>query len=115
MIPTRNSDHVALAADVFHLLGDRTRLRIVLACLDAPASVGEIADAVEISSSLTSHHLRLLKASALVRAERQGRQVLYRAADDHVRGIVSDMMAHVAHANGERAAPANEDRADRAV
>jgi DNA-binding transcriptional ArsR family regulator len=86
---------VAKAADVFHLLGDGTRLRIVLACLDAPLNVGAIADAAEASASLVSHHLRLLKAGDLVRAERRGREVYYHAADAHVRSIVSDMMAHV--------------------
>ena len=64
------SERAAELADLFKLLGDATRLRIVLASLDAPISVGEIADRLDLSASLVSHHLRLLKAARIVRSER---------------------------------------------
>ena len=60
-------------ADLFHLLGDATRLRIVLACLAQPTAVGDIAASLDLSSSLVSHHLRLLRAARIVKAERQTR------------------------------------------
>jgi DNA-binding transcriptional ArsR family regulator len=88
--------HAAELADLFRLLGDPTRLRIVLTCLDAPTAVGEIADRLDLSASLVSHHLRLLRAARIVRAERHGKQVFYAAADDHVRCVVVDMLEHVA-------------------
>lgn len=94
-------DHVVALADLFRLLGDATRLRIVLACLDAPVSVGDIAARLGLSGSLVSHHLRLLRAAAIVRAERQGKQVFYAAADDHVRCIITDMVEHVAEPHAE--------------
>ena len=96
-------EHAAELADLFRLLGDPTRLRIVLTCLDAPTAVGEIADRLELSASLVSHHLRLLRAARIVRAERQGKQVFYAAADDHVRCVVVDMLEHVAEPQGEEA------------
>ncbi len=98
---TLSDDHAAELADRFRLLGDATRLRIVLACLDAPVPVGEIAARLGLSGSLVSHHLRLLRAAAIVRAERQGKQVFYAAADDHVRRIVVDMMDHMAEPKTE--------------
>jgi ArsR family transcriptional regulator, lead/cadmium/zinc/bismuth-responsive transcriptional repressor len=88
--------HAAELADLFRLLGDPTRLRIVLTCLDAPTAVGEIADRLDLSASLVSHHLRLLRAARIVRSERHGKQVFYAAADDHVRCVVVDMLEHVA-------------------
>ncbi len=91
----RDSD-VAELADMFRLLGDTTRLRIVLACLDEPISVGDIAGQLELSPSLVSHHLRLLRAARVVKAERQGKQVFYAAADQHVSGVLADMLAHIA-------------------
>ncbi len=94
-------DQATELAEVFHLLGDPTRLRIVVACLDDPQNVGEIADIVEVSSSLVSHHLRLLRGARLVRAERRGRQVFYVAADEHVRRTLRDMIDHVAEPGGE--------------
>lgn len=87
---------VAELADMFRLLGDPTRLRIVLACLDEPISVGDIADRLELSPSLVSHHLRLLRAARVVKADRQGKQVFYAAADQHVSGVLADMLEHIA-------------------
>jgi len=88
-------------ADLFHLLGDPTRLRIVLACLAQPTAVGDIATALNLSSSLVSHHLRLLRAARIVKAERQGKQVFYAAADAHISSLLSNMFEHIAEpANG---------------
>lgn len=92
---------VAELAGVFRLLGDTTRLRIVLACLDDPVSVGDIAVQLELSPSLVSHHLRLLRAARLVKADRQGKQVFYAAADQHVSGVLADMLAHMAEPRAE--------------
>ncbi|MEQ8322811.1 MAG: metalloregulator ArsR/SmtB family transcription factor [Rhodospirillales bacterium] len=83
-------------ADLFRILGDPTRLGIVYACLRAPMAAGDIAEQLEISPSLASHHLRLLRAARLVRAERRGKHVYYIAADDHVTSVLSDMAAHAA-------------------
>jgi DNA-binding transcriptional ArsR family regulator len=93
-----DTDHaVDELADLFHLLGDATRLRIVLACLaPRPIAVGDIASALELSSSLVSHHLRLLRAARIVKAERQGKQVFYSAADAHISGLLADMFEHIA-------------------
>jgi DNA-binding transcriptional ArsR family regulator len=87
---------VAELADMFRLLGDTTRLRIVLACLEDPISVGDIAGQLELSPSLVSHHLRLLRAARVVKADRQGKQVFYAAADQHVSGVLADMLEHIA-------------------
>lgn len=95
---------VAELADLFHLLGDPTRLRIVLACLAAPIAVSGIAAALQLSSSLVSHHLRLLRAARIVKAERQGKQVFYTAADAHISGVLTDMLEHIAEpASGSEA------------
>jgi ArsR family transcriptional regulator, lead/cadmium/zinc/bismuth-responsive transcriptional repressor len=85
----------AQLADLFRLLGDSTRLRIVLACLEDPIAVGDMAAKLDLSPSLVSHHLRLLRAARIVRAERHGKQVFYSAADDHIRGLVTDMVEHI--------------------
>jgi DNA-binding transcriptional ArsR family regulator len=89
-------DRAAALAALFRLLGDATRLRIVLCCLQAPTAVGAIAERLELSGSLVSHHLRLLRAARIVRAARRGKQVFYAAADDHIRAIVEAMLEHVA-------------------
>ena len=96
-------DQAVEIAEIFHLLGDPTRLRIVIYCLDKPRNVGEIAASVGVSASLVSHHLRLLKAARLGRAERRGKQVYYATADEHVDRILKDMIDHVAEPHHEDA------------
>lgn len=88
-------DSAALLADTFRLLGDASRLSILFACAEAPVSVGAIAQTTALSPSLVSHHLRLLRAARIVRAERRGRQVFYALADDHVARVLNDMTAHI--------------------
>lgn len=92
----RSADTVVPLADLFRLLGDPTRLRIVLACVDGRRAVGAIAEALGLSPSLVSHHLRLLRAARIVRAERQGKQVFYFAADRHISAMLTNMLEHVA-------------------
>ena len=94
-------DQAVEIAEIFHLLGDPTRLRIVICCLDEPRNVGEIADKVGVSPSLVSHHLRLLRGARLVRADRRGKQVFYAVADEHVQRVLKDMMDHVAEPDHE--------------
>jgi DNA-binding transcriptional ArsR family regulator len=81
-------------ADMFRVLGDTTRLRILLACAEGEVPVGEIAKRLSLSQSLVSHHLRLLRAARLARGERRGRNVYYSLADAHVRRMIADMRAH---------------------
>lgn len=93
--PVLDDDRSVELADMFRLLGEASRLRIVLACLRGPNSVGAIAAEVGLSMSLVSHHLRLLRAARLLRAERRGKQVFYSVADEHVRCVIEDMVEHV--------------------
>lgn len=95
MVHELSVDDSQQLAEVFHLLGDSNRLRLVHACLFEPVSVTVLADRLGLSPSLVSHHLRLLKAARVMRAERHGKQVFYQAADEHVRRMLSDMIEHM--------------------
>ena len=92
---THIDDRLTELAETFRLLGDVNRLRIVLACLEAPRPVGAIADGLGLSPSLVSHHLRLLRAARVLRGERRGKQVYYKAVDAHIHRTIKDMFAHV--------------------
>jgi DNA-binding transcriptional ArsR family regulator len=94
--PELGAQRTQVLAETFRLLGDPTRLRILLHCLGGPRSVGEIAEGLDLSQSLVSHHLRLLRAARLVRGERRSRQVFYALADRHVSDMLADMASHVA-------------------
>ncbi len=90
-----DDERITPLADLFRLLGDPTRLRIVLACVHDRRAVGAIAEALGLSQSLVSHHLRLLRAARVVRAEREGKQVFYVAADAHISTMLAGMLEHV--------------------
>ncbi|WP_397572709.1 ArsR/SmtB family transcription factor [Silanimonas sp.] len=94
-------DQVVELAEMFRLMSDPTRLRIILACLDAPVSVGDMAEGLGLSASLVSHHLRLLRAARLLQADRRGRQVFYVVGDSHIRSMLTDMVDHVAEGEVE--------------
>ena len=89
-----SQNDVTILAETFRLLGDPSRLRIMLCCMKGSSSVGDIAESLELSQSLVSHHLRLLRSARLVRGERHARQVLYEADDAHVRDMLRDMLDH---------------------
>lgn len=90
-----SSRQVAILAETFRLLGDPSRLRILLYCLHGPKSVGDIARSLDLSQTLVSHHLRLLRGARLVRSERQARQIFYEIADAHVSAMLVDMASHI--------------------
>ena len=96
MTPAPPDDaRIALIAETYRLLGDPTRLRVLLACLDGPLAVGAIAERTGASQPLVSHHLRLLRGSRLVRGDRQARQVFYQVADAHVSDMLIAMGTHI--------------------
>ena len=91
-----SQNEVAILAETFRLLGDPSRLRIMLCCLQGPMSVGDIAERLELSLSLVSHHLRLLRGARLVKGVRQAKQIFYEVADHHVSDVLTDMVTHIA-------------------
>ncbi len=92
----KTQDQLASLAGVFHLMGDPSRLSILMAVLAGPLPVAEIAAETGLSASLVSHHLRLLRGGRLVRAERRGKQVFYVIDDAHISSVLMDMIEHVA-------------------
>ena len=95
---TLSEAQCAALAEMYSLLGDPSRLSIVLACAEqSRRPVWDIVQATGLSPSLVSHHLRLLRTAGLVRVERAGRNAFYSIADEHVRHMLADMVDHVRH------------------
>ena len=82
-------------ADLFRVLSDTTRIKILYALHDDELCVQDIANAVQLSQSAVSHQLRVLKDTKLVRFRRDGKTVYYALDDDHVRSILSMGMDHI--------------------
>lgn len=99
---------LADTADVFGLLADPGRLRLLLALLQGELCVCDLAVVAQLSESAASHALRLLRAHRVVAVRRAGRMAYYRLDDAHVRLLLDLALAHTEHTEAvhpEREAP----------
>lgn len=88
-------DQLIELSEVFKLLGDPTRLAILITCMETEKTVSEIVHLTNASQSLVSHHLRLLRGARLVKPRRDGRHMFYQAHDEHIACTLRDMIDHV--------------------
>jgi DNA-binding transcriptional ArsR family regulator len=86
---------VEAVAEVFKLLSDPTRVRLVDALSHGERCVCDLAALVGLSESAISHQLRLLRSARLVRVRRAGRLAYYSLDDHHVVGLLHDTRKHV--------------------
>ena len=90
-------------AEMFRLLGDPTRVRILFALLEAgELCVCDIAEVVETTDTKVSQAMRLLRSAGVVRNRRDGRNIFYRLDDGHVRMLLDLSREHLAHLEGDR-------------
>jgi DNA-binding transcriptional ArsR family regulator len=86
-------------AQLFRLLGDPTRVRILFALLEAgELCVCDIATTVGTTDTKVSQAMRLLRGAGVVRNRRDGRNIFYRLDDNHVRVLLDVSREHIAHA-----------------
>ncbi|WIB78238.1 metalloregulator ArsR/SmtB family transcription factor [Curtobacterium sp. MCPF17_002] len=95
------SEYVELAVEVFAMLADATRVRIVLALRNAEEmSVNHLADVVDKSPAAVSQHLAKLRLARMVSTRREGTTVFYRLTDEHASELVVDAVKQAEHAVG---------------
>jgi DNA-binding transcriptional ArsR family regulator len=78
------------AARLFHLLGEETRLRLLLLLRGGKVSAGDLARGVGTQAAI-NHHLGLLRQAGLVECRREGHRALYRIASP----FVAELLEHV--------------------
>ena len=82
-------------AELFKGFADPTRVRILSLLQQRESCVTDIAEAVELSQSAVSHQLRILKQMHLIKFRREGKNLWYSLADDHVKTILQMGLEHV--------------------
>jgi DNA-binding transcriptional ArsR family regulator len=93
-------DQIDLAVEVFRMLSDATRVRLLWALLDRERSVNELAEMAAKPAASVSQHLAKLRMARLVRTRRQANQVFYRIDNAHVRQLIEDAIYHAEHTSG---------------
>jgi len=88
------------AADVFKLLADPTRLRIVWALVHGEHSVNELAAHVEAQPAAVSQHLTKLRLARVVTTRRDGNRIYYAAGDHHIGRLAIEAISHTRHVAG---------------
>ena len=94
--PELSQQYIQPLADVFKVLGDPTRLRILRVLMTQEVCVRDIADELGMGQSAVSHQLRILRDARLVQFRRDGKTVYYSLADAHVFTLLDVGLEHVA-------------------
>ena len=96
-----DSQFVELAVEVFAMLADATRVRIILALGQAgEMSVNHLADVADKTPAAISQHLAKLRLARIVESRQEGQRVFYRLANEHASQLVSDAIFQAEHALG---------------
>ena len=86
-------------AELFKILGDSTRARIICALELSEMCVCDIAALLNMTSSAISHQLRVLKQSRIVKSRREGKIVYYKLADEHISQLFDIAFDHMTEEN----------------
>jgi DNA-binding transcriptional ArsR family regulator len=95
-----DSQFVELAVEVFAMLADATRVRLVLALRDGERSVSQLAEAVNKSPASVSQHLAKLRLARFVTTRQEGTRVFYHLENEHASQLVSDAIIQAEHSLG---------------
>lgn len=82
-------------AEFFSALSDPHRLKLLSALAQQELCVCDLAAAVKMGESAVSHQLRVLRSQRLVKYYRQGRNVYYGLADDHIMALYREVAEHL--------------------
>ena len=95
LIENVSENELSDLAELFKIFGDSTRIKILFALFHGEKNVTEICEMLEMNQSAVSHQLKLLKTAKLIGARREGKQMIYFLADDHVKTIIAMGKEHI--------------------
>ncbi len=89
-------EHTAAhVAELFRSFSDTSRVRILFALSLEEMNTSRLAEALEMSESAISHHLRGLRQMHIVQSRRDGKEVYYRIDDEHIIALFQQGVKHV--------------------
>ncbi len=84
-------------ANVFKILGDSTRIKLLALLTTKEMRVSDIAESLDMGQSAISHQLRVLRDARLVKYRKEGKEAWYSIDDDHVVKLMRQGLDHVSH------------------
>ncbi|MCR5705855.1 MAG: metalloregulator ArsR/SmtB family transcription factor [Acholeplasmatales bacterium] len=90
-----NQDEIDKLTNLFKVLGDNTRTKILYTLAGQELCVTDICECVGMNKSAVSHQLRTLKDAKLVKGRKDGKEVYYSFDDDHISIIFNTAIAHI--------------------
>jgi ArsR family transcriptional regulator, zinc-responsive transcriptional repressor len=91
-------DQIRLVVEVFRMLADSTRIRLLWTLGDGEMSVNELADRINKPAPSVSQHLAKLRMARLVKTRRAGTTIFYSLDNEHVQRLVIDAVYNAEHA-----------------
>ena len=88
-------DYIEDMANLFKILGDVTRTKILAILEKGELNVSAISQYVGLNISAISHQLRILRQAKLIKPRKVGKEVLYSLDDEHISQIFNCALAHV--------------------
>lgn len=85
-------EQVGRAADVFRMLSDPTRIKVLWALSQGETSVACLAELADVAPAVVSQHLAKLRLAGLVKNRREGTFVYYSPADDDVLRVLAQAL-----------------------
>jgi DNA-binding transcriptional ArsR family regulator len=84
----------ARAASIFRALGDPSRLQLLALLARREMCVSELKEHLNDNLPAISQRLKLLRAERIVQSRRQGKHIHYSLADEHIKHLISNGLAH---------------------
>lgn len=94
-VQKENEETIDKMANILKILGEPSRMKIVLALRYGELCVYHIVSAVNLTQSSVSHQLRILKDNNIVKSRKDGQNVIYYLYDDHIMQIIDLVKSHV--------------------
>ena len=90
-----NRQEVESISNLYKVLGEKNRLGIVYMLNQKEMCVHELTKRLEVSQSLVSHQLKILRDSKVVKTKRRGNEIVYSLVDEHIVKLLEIVKEHL--------------------
>ncbi|WP_294580630.1 helix-turn-helix transcriptional regulator [uncultured Thomasclavelia sp.] len=88
-------DEIMELSDFFKVMGDSTRLQILMSLQQSEMCVSDLANVINMTKSAVSHQLKTLRVSKLIKSRKEGKTVIYSLDDSHIHEILAKSIEHI--------------------